>query len=420
LCASAFFSASETALFSLPRDEMALLAGKMRSVRVLAGSPRSVLVTVLLGNLAVNVLFFSIAAQISVGWARAGRSADALGFSLGAFVILVVCGEVLPKTYAVRNPRRISRVCARPLYFMRQLLWPVRVPLERLTDCLTGLATGRRPGPPTATAGEMAYLLDVAVASGAIRPRERSMLAGTLSLRSLRVRDVMVPRVDVVMCEVSASREEVLALACRSGHTKIPLYEGTIDRVVGVVYIKDLFAAELKEAREVAREVPFVPAGKALEALLQALLERKVHLAVALGEYGGTAGIVTLEDIVEEIVGELQDEYDAEKQPFARTPDGRFSLSGRMSTREFSELFGTNLECSEVSTLGGLAMFVLGRLPQPGDELEYGGVHFTVESVRHRRVERIIAGVPTQAGNGAGRRTGSAQGPSRSGGEGQR
>jgi len=405
LCASAFFSASETALFSLGRETMALLARDIRAVRLLAASPRSLLATVLLGNLTVNILFYSTAARLGMGLAEAGRPRAAFVVGVCAFVALVLFGEVLPKTYAVRHARGVSRLCATPLYLTGRVLWPVRLFLEKLTDACTGLVAGRSSAPGGTTSAEMAYLLDEAVASRAMQPRERAMLAGALSLKSLRVRDVMVPRVDAVMCEAAATREELLELARECGHTKIPLYEGTIDRVVGVVYVKNLFASQDKEPRDVAGEVPFVPAGKTVEGLLGTLLERKLHLAVVLDEYGGTAGIVTIEDIAEEIVGELQDEYDGEAESLIRLPDGRLSLSGRMTLREFHEAFGVNIECPEVSTLGGLATFAGGALAEPGDEFDFGGIRFIVESVRHRRVERVIVEALPGEGGGNGQDT---------------
>ncbi len=218
-----------------------------------------------------------------------------------------------------------------------------------------------------------------------------------------KVRDVMVPRIDVFALDIHAPVEDIVERVAAAGHSRVPLYDGSIDRIVGVLYVKDLLkvprGAEPRLDRgSLVRQAYFVPEGKKLDDLLGEFQRERRHLAVVVDEYGGTAGIVTLEDILEEIVGEIRDEYDFEAPLVRRLSKNQYAVAGRTPIDELNAALGLSLPSDEVDTLGGFLYNLVGRVPVEGEEIEYGGVRFTIARLEGRRIVEVIAWVP---GSGA-------------------
>jgi putative hemolysin len=220
------------------------------------------------------------------------------------------------------------------------------------------------------------------------------MIYSVFALGNTLAREVMVPRIDMVALDVNVSLEEALDVAVRAGHSRIPTYEDTVDNIVGVLYAKDLLQLwrdkqEGISLREVLRRPYFVPESKPVDELLEEMQQRKVHIVVVVDEYGGTAGLVTLEDIVEEIVGEIQDEYDAEEPVVERTSDGEFIFNARVDLDDVNRLIDAEFPTEMGDTLGGFIYSQLGKVPVPGEKVRFDGLVIEVLTVTSRRIRKV-------------------------------
>jgi len=329
-------------------------------------------------------------------------------------LVMVLVSYVLigvgPRTIGRQHPYRVGMVVA----------WPVRVlgsvlgPLSRLLIVLGNAITpgqGFREGPFT-TEIELRELVDLAGERGVVEPGERQMIHSVFELGDTVAREVMVPRTEIIWIEQTKSVRQALALSLRTGFTRLPVIGETVDEIVGVVNIKDLVRAQLEggEGRPVSElmyPASFVPDSKRLADLLREMQVSHNHLAVAVDEYGGTAGLLTIEDILEEIVGEITDESDlAERPPVEHLDDGTVRVSARLGVGDLGELFGVELDDHDVETVGGLLAQRLGRVPLPGAEAEIDGLRLHAEGGKDRRGRMRITTVVVQAETGelAGRR----------------
>lgn len=236
---------------------------------------------------------------------------------------------------------------------------------------------------------------------GEIEASESSMLLSILHLDDLCADDIMTPRTDVHAVEASRSVAEAIELILKYGHSRLPIYKGNRDNIIGIVYAKDLLREAMhpenlkKSVSGIMRQAFFVPETKNVLELLNEIRARKTHMAVIIDEYGGTSGLVTIEDILEEIVGDIEDEHDAPKEAdIVALDDGSIKLSGRAYLDDINEALGTNLDSDEVDTIGGLLSHIAGRLPEPGDKFAVGGLIFTVQEADTRQVHSVLARKP--------------------------
>lgn len=395
LCA--FFSASETALFSLRRSDRVLLEGdqgpRARAARELLAAPRALLVAVLLVGACVDALFFSMSAGFASDLAAfCGRPWLVPATGVAATLTVVVLGEITPKAIAVAAPRRVALFAARPLRSVRDALRIVTGPLERTLAALVDLVERRLPkSHPTLGNAELVRFVEHEGAEGRLERRASELLADVLELRSRRVKEVMTPRVDVLAFDVKQGRAAFLELVRSKRHGKFPVHDGGgIDRVRGFLRGRAVLAAP--EDADLARLVEpawFVPETKSLESLLREMVERKKTTAVAVDEHGGTAGLVTLEDLVEEIVGDITSPFD---RPLVRSAgEGRWFLSGRLGLREAGDLLGVAFPAVGSTTLSGFLAARLGKVPEPGDEVVFQRALLRVESVARRRAAEVSA-----------------------------
>jgi putative hemolysin len=399
LVASAFFSGSETALFSLRRDHIRTLVGRSRrtglAIRRLLARPERLLVSVLFGNLVVNVLYFSIGSGVALRAAGVYGRAAAAGVSVAVLLVLLFFGEILPKSLAASAPKAISTLAAWPLlFFHRAIGRPAGVVSSPVTRLVRRLA--RREPLPELEPGELRFLVELAERSGAVSGAEAEMLEAVVELSELRVREVMVPRVDVMFASVDDSPEQVLRRMSAETFSAAPVYEGGLDRIVGLVRARDLLAASAEEGsrpadlRALLKPVTFVPESARLAGVLEGARAHGFDVAVAVDEYGGTAGIVSLEDIAATVFGDMADEFDGQERPeVEQAGEGSFVLAGALSVREWAELFRVEPEPGQSDTLGGFVTHLLGRIPREGDVTHWGNLRFTVREMRKRRVERV-------------------------------
>lgn len=241
---------------------------------------------------------------------------------------------------------------------------------------------------------EIKQVLDESEEQGLIDEQEGEMIEGIFDLKETMAREIMIPRTHLVTLPADADREQILKTIIGSGHSRIPVYKGNVDQIVGILYAKDLLPLWLKDEKQVnleavCREPFFVPETKRIKDLLNELRTRKSHLAVIVDEYGGTSGICTIEDILEEIIGEIRDEYDAEEDPFVPQEDGSVLTSARVGLDDFGEYFGVSLPEGSYDTLGGFIIHVMGKVPGKGEEMIHDGLSLRIHSGDKKRITRV-------------------------------
>lgn len=390
---SAFFSGSETALMSMDRLRVKYLADKdhkgARKLDSLLDAPETLLSTILVGNNLVNIAVSVFATTLLID--IFGGQGELLTILI-LTPLLLVFAEVCPKTYAARYPEKLSFRVLYPIRFAMWLLTPVNWVVTSIVGLLTRLLQGE-DARPLISEDEIRTMIKFGESAGVVAKNKRRMLHGVFDLSEIRVRDVMVPRTEVVGIEVGTPLNELIRIGSEVRHSRFPVYEGELDRIVGVIHIKEIlgFVGQPEDfsLSRVARAPYFVPEAKPVEALLQAFLRKQVHLAVVVDEYGGVEGIVTLEDIVEEIVGEIQDEYDDEDALVRPLESGRFLVDGSAPLRDINRRFGLELSEEHVNTLAGYVLHALERIPQEGDQCEADGVRFIVRRMEDHRIEEI-------------------------------
>jgi putative hemolysin len=398
LALSAVFSGSETVLFSLTPVQLERAANHSSRLRRLAAEllrqPKQILLTILVGNTAVNLLFFSSAYVLFDQLAQhVGRWLTPLA-SVATVLLVVVLGEVTPKVLAVRLADRLVPAAALAMRTANVVAGPIGRVIDRfLAVPFERLLLGTSPGSEShasLSGAELKALLELSRRGGTLLPLEDTFLRAVIDLAHLRVRDVMVPRVEMAAYDVSGSADGLRAYMRQTRHKKIPVFSGVRDRIVGMVYAKVLFLNPGKALRELVQPVRFVPELITCEQLLIHFRGTRSQLAIAVDEYGGVAGLVTLEDVLEQIVGELHDPEDRPTEPEIQAlADGEYEISGQLSIHYWVEAFRLPARVERVATVGGLVMSVLGRPARVGDVVPLGNIELRVVRMRGRRVERL-------------------------------
>ena len=309
-------------------------------------------------------------------------------------VIFFVIGEVAPKTYAIQHSDRAALKLSGFLWAISNF-WPLRL----ISRGLIGLANVLLPGRglkdgPFVTEKDLRTMADVAADEEAIEREERQLIHSIFEFGDTVVREVMLPRPDMIAVEADATVEDAITQAIDAGYSRIPCFEGTTDNIVGLVYLKDLVqqaraGAGGQSVRIVVRDAVFVPESKRVAELLREMQTEKFHMAIVVDEYGGTAGLITMEDLLEEIVGEISDEYDTEEPGVEQLPGGGIRAPGRTSIDEVSEALGIELPDAEWDTVGGLVFNLLGHVPETNETVRFQGLEFRTERVDGRRIASV-------------------------------
>jgi len=395
MAGSAFFSGSETALFTLSRGQLYRLrnaGGAGRIVTSLMAQPRRLLNTLLLGNLLINVAYTGLAAVIVFDLGRSDLPAWAApAGSVAGLVVLILVGEVTPKMVALAAGRRWAMPAAPALAVVQRALGPLLWVLQHAAvGPLTKLIAPRPSAPADISADELAAMLDLTARRGAIDHDTSAMLKEIVSLTDLRTADIMVPRVDMIAYDVNGPRSGLVELFKTTGLIKIPVYDGDLDHIAGVIYAKRLLLSGRADLKELVAPTTFVPESANLERLLVHFRANRTQLAIVVDEYGGTAGLVTLEDVLEEIVGEMPDPRSADRGPAVqRVAPDRYVLDGDLPIHEWADAFRMDLRRRRISTVGGFVTSLLGRIARAGESVEYRNLRFTVTSVTGRRIDRL-------------------------------
>ncbi|MBI5698689.1 HlyC/CorC family transporter [Candidatus Saganbacteria bacterium] len=395
---SAFFSAAETALTSLSRLKVSHLVERKvpgaRMVKRLKDEPARMLSTILIGNNIVNITASVMATQIIYNY-FAQRGGGNAGLIIGAatgimtFFILVF-GEITPKTTAIRQAEKFALLFAYPLYLISILLMPVATLLTWISAPFVLLLGGRIPEQgPFITEEELRFLISAGEKEGVLEREEKEMISSIFEFGDTLVREVMTPRPDILAIEDSEPVEKAIDLIKDSGHSRIPIYENNIDNVLGVIYAKDLLSARDGNLKDYMRSALFIPETKRVAELLHQMQSNRTHLAIVVDEYGVTSGLVTMEDLIEEIVGEIHDEFERGVKNLEKLDESTYLVDGKVAVDEVNQAAGLDLPTDESDSLGGLVFGRLGKVPAVGDMVKFDGTIVYVERLHRRRVTRL-------------------------------
>ncbi len=394
LACSAFFSGSEAAVFSLRPARVRRVARRSRSgavVAALLARPRHLLVTILVGNLVVNVAATSATTAICIE--LFGRHGAGVAFVVMS-TLLLTFGEILPKTLALRLGTRAATAVAWPLRAFHAVVWPVRAPLTLVGDAVIALLRRRFGNVSRSfTTDEIVTALRIARRAGEIDAFEAEVLGNILRFGDRLVREVMTPSIDVVSAPVDATRAELVERFARARKSRLPVWEGEPDRIIGILHVKSLVvpdaAGDPDDLRRRLHEPFFVHESMPITRLYRELQQRHLHVAVVLDEYSSLAGIVTLEDILEEVVGEIHDATDRRPSGAWRIDEREIVVPGTMELEAFNEAFDVHLEDPEHETLAGYLLGVTGRIPREGEVIDAEGLRFQIVSAEPNRIRKV-------------------------------
>jgi putative hemolysin len=396
--ASGVFAMAETAFVKASRIKLHALAegGDRRAARVLElydhqeRTLNSVLL-LLLGCQMVSATLLGSVLEPAYG------TVGLLVGSLLEITVFFTFAEVAPKTYAVTHPERAVLRMSALLVFVTHF-----APLRVLTRGFIGLANVVLPGRglprgPFVTENEILTMADVAADEAEIETEERELIHSIFEFGDTVVREVMLPRPDMIAVEADATVDEAVNTMIVAGFSRVPAYDNTTDNIIGLVYLKDLVGSQTagqgsESVRASVREAVYVPESKRVAELLRDMQRKKYHMAIVVDEYGGTAGLVTLEDLLEEIVGEITDEYDVEEPRVERLPNGMLRVPGRTPIDEVNEELDAHLPDDAWDTVGGLVFFTLGHVPEEGECVTVDGLEFCAERVQGTRIVSVLIG----------------------------
>ena len=387
---SAYFSATETAFTSLNRIRMKTKAdnGNHAAARALAISEEydKMLTTILIGNNIVNITATTVATVLCTKWFREyGPTVSTVALT----VIILIFGEVTPKSLAKESPERVAMFAAPLLKVLMILLTPLTILFTAWKKLMSKVIKSSEDD--GITEEELVGMVEQAENEGGLDEHESDLIRNAIEFNDLDVSDILTPRVDLVAAEEDSTMEEIAALFAESGYSRIPLFHDTVDNIVGVVHEKDFYAARYRGEtmlKNLKSPVFYTTGNTKISDLLRILQKNKAHMAVVVDEYGGTEGIATLEDILEELVGEIWDEHDEVIETFQKQSDGSYIIACSAALDDMYDLFQVRGTC-DAATVSGWVLEQVGRVPEPGDHFCAEGLDVTVTKVEHRRVMEV-------------------------------
>lgn len=399
---SAFFSLSETALTAVTRIKVKKFYEEKvfgaKFLYLLRENPSRMLTTLLVSNNIVNIAAASITTIIFVDFFTKNKifsEGIIIGIStlLITFLILVF-GEIIPKTTAIKYADKLSLFVAPIVYFLSVIITPIVNFLDWICrPILKIFGVDLKANIPFMTEDELKIILSVGEEEGVIETTENKMIHSIFEFGDTSVKEVMVPLPDIFCLNARSYIKDVYEKIVQDGHSRIPVYEGSPDNIVGIVLAKDLIKIRGKEniltLKDIMRPAMFVPETKKIDELMKQMQTSRTHLAIVVDEYGVVSGLVTLEDLIEEIVGEIKDEFDKEEKDIEVLEDGSILVNAKLSIKDFNEKLKTNIPEGDYETIGGFVLSLIGKLPSVGDFALYQDMKITVEKISKRRITRI-------------------------------
>lgn len=392
---SAFFSGSETAFATVNKIRMKNLAaeGNKKAEKVLRISEDydKTLSAILIGNNIVNIASASMGTVICTAFF--GANGAWISTIIMTLVVLVF-GEITPKTFAKDNAERFSLAVVNVLDLIIKVLSPLAFVFLQLKNCISKKGDAAQP---TVTEQELKYIIEESQNEGVLEEQESQLVQSALDFDETTVNEVLTPRVDVVAVDIGEDVEEIKRLFLEEGYSRLPVYQGSIDTILGVIHSKDFFRAYLKnnhlDLHSILQKTVYVPPKKRISELLKELQKLKSHMAIVTDQYGGTIGVITLEDILEELVGDIWDESDEEEVDMVELSDNRYEVSGDLNVEDFLHDIGFEYRESELeeipSTFAGWALETFERIPDEGDSFSYKNLTITVKKVFDQRILKL-------------------------------
>jgi len=399
---SGFFSSSETALTSLSELKVKHLlqekGEKAKDLELWLMHPNKVLNTILIGNNIVNIFGSVLAAEVS--HKIFGSNAIAIATGIMTFLVIIF-GEIAPKTFAKHNAESLSLFVIKILKIFYFLFYPISFALNKLVKMIIKLSGGNvEHNGPKITEDEIEFLISVGEKEGVLENQKKEMLHNIFEISDTLAKEVMVPRTDLVAIKYGTGIDEILNILAKTEYSRIPVYDGKMDNILGILYVKDLLKyvnEDIKklDIKTILRKPYFVPSTKRIDDLLREFQLHRIHFAIVVDEYGGVDGIVTLEDILEEIVGEIRDEYDKdEKDEIIQVDENIYEVDPKIDIDDFNKFFGLKAEDDlDYETLGGLIFDLSGRIPEIGDVFSIGNLELLVKEREGRRIKKVIVKV---------------------------
>jgi putative hemolysin len=405
LLGSAFFSGSEVALFSLDRKNLQTGLDKSgiiyRYLLNLINFPRRLLVTILVGNTLVNVAVSIVAVALAVDISNYFHLNLDIILPIQIIVItilILIFGELFPKVIASKNPFKFAKIIAIPLNYCSIIIYPVAETITEIIK-LSSTRLSFDKSKSALTKDELIDLANIGKEKGTLEDDEHSLISSIVSFTSLSVNEVMTPRVDIKAVSVDDDYEKIVNVITVTGHSRIPVYKDNIDEIIGIVFAKDLLAfikdpAAVKKfsLQSIIKKPLFIPETKLISDLLKEFQEKKVHLAIVVDEYGGTAGLISLEDIIEEVVGDIWDEFDKEENHLIKISDNQYIALGKTKLDDINETLNVKIDAEDddYDTLGGFILDKVGSIPKENYSFTDYNLRFIVKEVQNKRIKKVI------------------------------
>lgn len=404
LLGSAFFSGSEVALFSLDKKKLDLNFDQNgilhRYLTTLILFPRRLLVTILIGNTIVNVAASIVAVSIAVDISSHFNIPIEIILTIQILlltILILIFGELLPKIIASKNPVKFSKYIAIPLTICNLIIYPVAEFIAEILR-LTAKKISFNKNKSALSKDELVELANISKERGAIEEGEHSLISGIVMFGSLTVQEVMTPRVDIISVSINDNFDDVVRTIKASGHSRIPVYKNNLDEIVGILFAKDLikfinnkYIVKDFSLKSLIKKPLFIPETKLINELLKEFQIKKIHLAIVVDEYGGTAGLITLEDIIEEVLGEIWDEYDKAENDIIKLDENRFIALGKTKLEDLNEQINSSILIdNDFDTLGGFIYNKASSIPKEGFSFEEGNFRFTVKEIQKKRIKKVL------------------------------
>jgi putative hemolysin len=402
LILSAFFSGSETAFFSLTNSTLnQFRKSKQKSKNIVADllqDSKKLLISIIIGNTVVNISIATMAAIFTTEFSHDLHLNETLVLLIDVIVVTMVIlffSEIIPKVFAAKTNKKIAPKLIYPMYMFYYLLYPLSFFMEKITGIISSWL-GINKDKHYLSEEELRTLVEVGEEKGALLKDEKEMIHSIFEMSETTAKEIMVPRTDMICIEKGASINQVLDLIKDKLHSRIPVYQETVDNILGILYVKDLLPLIKRrnltefDLTTLTRPPYYVPEQKKINELLREYQTEKIHMAIVVDEYGGTAGLVTLEDVIEEIVGEIQDEYDMETPLYQKINENTFVVNAGMQLEEINEELNLDLPTEEgVETLAGFLLGQFGNVPKSKETIVWNGYEFLIEKSTKKRIHQV-------------------------------
>lgn len=396
LCLSALYSAAETALMSLSKIRIKQMVQNKEKggdrINKLINDSNRLLTTILIGNNLVNIGASALMTSLIIDiYGNRG-----VGLATGLMTLLIlIFGEITPKSLAAQNSEKLSVQLSGFVYFNMLVLTPFSFILTKLTNIIIRILGGDiNSNQPFITQEELKTIVSVSHKEGILEGEEKEMIYNVFDFSDSQVNDIMITRTEMAGIDINSSYEEVICIMSEEQYSRIPVYEESLDNIVGILYVKDLlFLDEDRKKdfslRKYIREPHFTYEFKSIKDLFKEMRTNRIHMVIVIDEYGGTEGIVTMEDLIEEIVGEIEDEYDKEIDDIEVIMEDEYVVSGNLRLEELNKLIGTHIESEDFDTVAGFVIGLIDKIPEAGEEISYENIKFIIEDIDRNRIKKI-------------------------------